>query len=285
MAKTYREVSDLAEQTVHDVTESPYAWMTYLDTASRMYRYTFQEQLLIHAQKPDATACASYSLWNSRFNRVVRRGTQGIALIDHTSQNPKLKYVFDVGDTVTRIGGKNPKLWKLPPVSEDIIVDRLAQRFDTQPENLVLDEYLHSLAADTIEGETYDAVEELKNRLSGSFLEGLDNDNLRVRFESLARSSLQYVLLTRCGIYAEDYFEPEDFQFITDFNTTDVLSLLGEAVADNANAILTAIGKISKQMEAEFHQGLLVHPQNLNQNPLDNTINSAYTLRGCLATI
>ena len=108
MAKTYQEVYDLSQQITKDVAQSPQSWMLYLDTASRMYRYSFQDQLLIHAQKPEATACATFALWNSRFNRVVKAGTRGIALIDQHSERPRLNYVFDVGDTVKRIGGKNP---------------------------------------------------------------------------------------------------------------------------------------------------------------------------------
>lgn len=284
LAKTYQEVSALADKVTRDVTSSPYAWMGYLDTASRMYKYSFQEQLLIHEQKPESTACASFALWNSRFNRVVKRGTQGIALIDQTSQRPKLKYVFDVSDTVKRIGGKNPYLWKIPAVAEHFVVERLAQRFDLQPENLILDEFLHELTMQSVDDETEEVLENLKERLTGSLLEELDEDNLRVRFATLAAFSLEYMLLNRCGIYPGDYLEPEDFRYITDFNNTQVLSVLGDALAQNANELLTAIGQVSKQMQEELRQNreafvsqaIPEMAEKKEEAPLDNGVNSGY---------
>ena len=254
MAKTYQEVYDLSQQITKDVAQSPQSWMLYLDTASRMYRYSFQDQLLIHAQKPEATACATFALWNSRFNRVVKAGTRGIALIDQHSERPRLNYVFDVGDTVKRIGGKNPYLWRIPAQNEAELVRRLAERFDQSPEALTLDDFLHGLAVDAMGAESSTILEELNQRKAGSFLEELDEDNLRARFYALSSASLEYVLLERCGIFPGDYLVEEDFRFISEFNTSDSLTLLGETIAQSAREMLTIIGQISKQMQQELRQ-------------------------------
>jgi hypothetical protein len=262
-----------------DVAQSPQAWMLYLDTASRMYRYSFQDQLLIHAQKPEATACATFALWNSRFNRVVKAGTRGIALIDQHSERPRLNYVFDVGDTVKRIGGKNPYLWRIPAGNEADLVKRLAERFDQHPENLLLDEFLHYLSIDSMAEETANLVEELAERKAGSFLEELDTDNLKARFESLASASLEYVLFQRCGIFPGDYFEPEDFQFITEFNTSDSLTLLGETIAQSARETLTIIGQISKQMQQELRQEQAKQRENPEKRLDNQGADDYYTLK------
>ena len=254
MAKTYQEVQELTLKTVSDITKSPEEWMLYLDTAARMYRYSFQEQMLIHAQRPDATACASYELWQRRFNRVVMRGRKGIALIDTSAQRPKLKYVFDIGDTIRRPDGTTPKLWSIPPAPEHDVVQGIADRFQAQPEYLTLDSLLHTLAIDATIDEMDDAMTELMEHTNGSFLEGLDEGNLSVRFRYTMDASLEYMLLARCGFRPRDYFGVEDFRYIAEFNTIDTLTVLGNAVSEQANVILTAIGQITRQMRQENTQ-------------------------------
>ena len=254
MAKTYQEVEALAHAAAAEITKSPDRWMVFLDTAARMYRYSFQEQMLIHAQRPDATACASFDLWRQRFNRAVMRGHKGIALIDETASRPKLKYVFDVSDTVKRYGGKDPTLWSIPPAPEYEMVRRLADRFQTEPDELTLDSLLHTLAVEGTVDVLDETVEELWERVHNSFLEGLDGENLSTRLHFTMDTSLEYIFLARCGFNPRDYFGVEDFEYITEFNTLDALTVLGNAMSEQANSVLTAIGQMTRQMRREYAQ-------------------------------
>ena len=254
MAKTYQEVEALTHAAAAEITKSPDRWMVFLDTAARMYRYSFQEQMLIHAQRPDATACASFDLWRQRFNRAVMRGHKGIALIDETASRPKLKYVFDVSDTVKRYGGKDPTLWSIPPAPENEMVRRLADRFQTEPDELTLDSLLHTLAVEGTVDVLDETVEELWERVHNSFLEGLDGENLSTRLHFTMDTSLEYIFLARCGFTPRDYFGVEDFEYITEFNTLDALTVLGNAMSEQANSVLTAIGQMTRQMRREYAQ-------------------------------
>ena len=254
MAKTYQEVEALAHAAAAEITKSPDRWMVFLDTAARMYRYSFQEQMLIHAQRPDATACASFDLWRQRFNRAVMRGHKGIALIDETASRPKLKYVFDVSDTVKRYGGKDPTLWSIPPAPENEMVRRLADRFQTEPDELTLDSLLHTLAVEGTVDVLDETVEELWERVHNSFLEGLDGENLSTRLHFTMDTCLEYIFLARCGFTPRDYFGVEDFEYITEFNTLDALTVLGNAMSEQANSVLTAIGQMTRQMRREYAQ-------------------------------
>lgn len=274
MAKTYPEVQELTHSTAKAVTKSAEDWMLFLDTAARMYRYSFQEQMLIHAQRPDATACASFDLWRQRFNRAVMRGRKGIALIDETTDRPRLKYVFDVSDTVRRQGGKDPNLWSIPPAPENEVVQRLADRFQTEPEYLTLDNLLHTLAVEATVDVLDETLDELAERVHDSFLEGLDGENLSTRLHFTMDTSLEYILLARCGYRPRDYFGAEDFEYITEFNTLEALTAMGNAMSELSNSILTTIGQITRQMRREYAQ------QNKAEQGLDKPApDDYYTLK------
>jgi N12 class adenine-specific DNA methylase len=263
MASKYQLISALSEQAAKDVTRSPANWMHYLDTASRLYRYPFHEQLLIYAQKPEASACASLELWNNKMGRWVNRGAKGIALIDDSTDYPRLKYVFDVSDTHPLERSREVYLWKLREEHTQIITDHLQDTYGIDSTNNLFD-CLYEVARSTVNENLSDYVKKLSYAIDGSFLEDLDDLNLEVRFRDLMISSLHYMLAKRCGLDVSDIFEPMDFQNIYEFSTPMALAQLGTAVSETAMPILMDIGK--KVRTAEIVNNLEKNPESLEKN-------------------
>ena len=251
MASKYQFISALSEQAAKDVAGSPKRWMGYLDTASRLYRYPFNEQLLIHAQRPDATACASLEMWNEKIGRWVNRGAKGIALIDDSSDLPRLKYVFDISDTHRLPNGKDPYLWQLREEDRQTVVEYLKEHYaiDTQFDNL--SDVLRQVAMETVIDNLPDCLGNLQYAIEGSFLEDLDDLNLEVRFRELMNNSLHYTLARRCGLDVENEFEFDDFSYITEFSTPMALAQIGNAVSEAAMPILMDIGRYVRTVEVE----------------------------------
>lgn len=193
------DIRELAQQNARYVSNSPQDWMSYLDVAARLYRYSFTDALLIHAQRPDATACAELELWNQKMSRWVNRGAKGIALLDDTGPRTKLRYVFDIADTHLVRGGRTPLLWNLDSHKhEQIILDHLADTYglsQTDSMNTALMEVAQQLTADNLD----EAMDGLAYEVAGTFLEELDEDNIRVRFRELMTNSIFYTLSRRCG--------------------------------------------------------------------------------------
>ena len=190
MASKYQLISALSEQTAGDVTRSPANWMHYLDTASRLYRYPFHEQLLIHAQRPDATACASLELWNNKMGRWVNRGAKGIALIDDTAEYPRLKYVFDVSDTHPLERSRELYLWQLREDNQQMLIEHLQDTYGIDNTMTDLSDCLYEVARATVLDNLSDYMNKLAYAIDGSFLEDLDELNLEVRFRELMINSL-----------------------------------------------------------------------------------------------
>lgn len=242
MAK-FNDIRELAQQNARWVSNSPKDWMNYLDVAARMYRYSFKDTLLIHAQRPDATACAELEVWNKKMNRWVNRGAKGIALLDDASPRAKLRYVFDIADTHLVQGGKTPILWRIDySEHQRMTLDHLADTYaltQTDSMNAALMELAQQLTAENLE----EAMDGLEYEVTDTFLEGLDEDNLRVRFRELMTNSIFYTLSRRCGQEPLEVLDDEDFIRIVDFNQLPVLTFLGNAVSEQCEAVLRDIGR------------------------------------------
>ena len=242
MAK-FNDIRELAQQNARWVSNSPKDWMNYLDVAARLYRYSFKDTLLIHAQRPDATACAELEVWNKKMNRWVNRGAKGIALLDDASPRAKLRYVFDIADTHLVQGGRTPILWRIDDSEhQQMILDHLADTYaltQTDSMNAALMELAQQLAAENLE----EAMDGLEYEVADTFLEGLDEDNLRVRFRELMTNSIFYTLSRRCEQEPLEVLEDEDFIRIVDFNQLPVLTFLGNAVSEQCEAVLFDIGR------------------------------------------
>lgn len=237
------DIRELAQQNARYVSNSPQDWMSYLDVAARLYRYSFTDTLLIHAQRPDATACAEMELWNQKMSRWVNRGAKGIALLDDTGPRTRLRYVFDIADTHLVRGGKTPLLWNLDSHEhEQTILDHLADTYglsQTDSMNTALMELAQQLTADNLD----EAMDGLAYEVADTFLEELDEDNIRVRFRELMTNSIFYTLSRRCGQEPMDVLDDDDFIRIVDFNKLPVLSFLGNAVSEQCEAVLFDIGR------------------------------------------
>ena len=242
MAK-FNDIRELAQQNARWVSNSPKDWMNYLDVAARLYRYSFKDTLLIHAQRPDATACAELEVWNKKMNRWVNRGAKGIALLDDASPRAKLRYVFDIADTHLVQGGKTPILWRIDySEHQQMILDHLADTYaltQTDSMNAALMELAQQLTAENLE----EAMDGLEYEVADTFLEGLDEDSLRVRFRELMTNSIFYTLSRRCGQEPLEVLDDEDFIRIVDFNQLPVLTFLGNAVSEQCEAVLRDIGR------------------------------------------
>ena len=245
MANKLYAMEQLTEEVAKDVAASPQEWMRFLNTASRLYKYTFPEQLLIYAQRPEATAVASMEIWNQKMYRWIKKGSKGIALIDNTSgPKTKLRYVFDVQDTYkVRNLGKNPQLWNLPMEGEQLVADYLQEQLTLEDTEGGLAESLHQAAKESMQEWLPDALEELRLDVTGTFLEELDEQNQEVEFRELMTNSVWYVLLNRCGLDVQEYLDVEDFRHITDFNQLKVLGHLGSAVNEISRPVLMQIGR------------------------------------------
>lgn len=242
MAK-FNDIRELAQQNARWVSNSPKDWMNYLDVAARLYRYSFKDTLLIHAQRPDATACAELEVWNKKMNRWVNRGAKGIALLDDASPRAKLRYVFDIADTHLVQGGRTPILWRIDDSEhQQMILDHLADTYaltQTDSMNAALMELAQQLTAENLE----EAMDGLEYEVADTFLEGLDEDNLRVRFRELMTNSIFYTLSRRCEQEPLEVLEDEDFIRIVDFNQLPALMFLGNAVSEQCEAVLRDIGR------------------------------------------
>ena len=242
MAK-FNDIRELAQQNARWVSNSPKDWMNYLDVAARLYRYSFKDTLLIHAQRPDATACGELEVWNKKMNRWVNRGAKGIALLDDASPRAKLRYVFDIADTHLVQGGRTPILWRIDDSEhQQMILDHLADTYaltQTDSMNAALMELAQQLTAENLE----EAMDGLEYEVTDTFLEGLDEDNLRVRFRELMTNSIFYTLSRRCGQEPLEVLDDEDFIRIVDFNQLPVLTFLGNAVSEQCEAVLRDIGR------------------------------------------
>lgn len=226
-------------------------WQRYLKTAARIYKYPFRDQLLIHAQRPDVTACATIEFWNKKMDRWVNKGTSGIALLDDSGFKTRLKYVFDVSDTHPgRYRPQEPQLWQMQPAYEASVLESISNTFEVEREaGASFVEQICAMSQVIAEDNLPDYLEELRNTREDSFLEDLDDLNLSVRLKTLLANSIAYTVLTRCGYDADRYFDETDFEFIHDFSTYETVSVLGNASNSISKMVLLEIGRTINQQE------------------------------------
>ena len=234
------QYAQMADQVARQLTGSWQEWAGFLTTAARLYKYPFHEQMMIYAQRPDATACAEYDLWNNRMGRYVRRGSKGIALVDDSGDRPRLRYVFDISDTGTRAHSRTPWLWTLNEEHTAPVMVMLERNYDVSGGDLA--QQLADVAAKLAEEYWADHRRDILPIVDGSFLEEYDEYNIEVQFKSAATVSITYALMSRCGLEPEQYFSHEDFMPIFDFNTPAVIGALGTAVSQANQQVLRQIG-------------------------------------------
>lgn len=247
-AQAYLEMS---QHTASQITKSYLKWTDFLSTAGRFYKYPFPEQLMIYAQRPEATACAEYDFWNQRMRRYIRRGAKGIALVDNSQGRPVLRYVFDVADTGRMDDrGLNPNLWKYQEEHRDVVAAALENRFGV-PDKYGLADQMERIAG-KLAGEYWEEhKEDILHIVDGSFLEAYDDFDTGAVFRSAAAVSTAFTLMSRCGMNAQGYFSHEDFLNIFDFNTPDTVTALGAAVSQSSEQVLRQIESTIKRYERE----------------------------------
>ena len=239
MAKKLDSIVELAAQKTREISANSGNYMAFLTTAAHNFKYNFRDQLLIYAQKPDATACAQIDFWN-KHGRYVNQGTRGIALLVDTDRGYKLRYVFDMSDTNSRQGRTIP-IWKMEPRYEDAVIEALENSYGEFPDRSGLAACLLETAKVIVEDNFGDYLTELRGIKEGSLLEELDDLSTEAWFKGLVESSVAFIMLTRCGIDPMDYFSGEDFAHVYDFDTPETLSILGGAVSDIAEMPLREI--------------------------------------------
>ena len=273
MARKLQLVSQLADQTAHDVTRGVDNWKAYLDSASRLYKYKFEDQLLIYAQRPDATACASMELWNEKMRRWVKAGSKGIALIrENESGRPRLEYVFDVSDTRPVRGARMPYLWEMREEHHPAVVAALEKQYGVGSQQ-DLGSRLMETASGIVEEAYPEYLRDLAYDAEGSFLEEMDNLNREVCFRDTLTASVQYTLLTRCGLDASDYLDDDDLRGITEFSTPAALHHLGDAASTISMGILQEIGRTIRNFDREQ----INEQQKKKEKPLENAADIGYT--------
>lgn len=238
---------ELAARTLKQLTDSTENWTAFLTTAARMYKYPYHEQLMIFAQRPDATACADFDTWNKRMGRYVRRGSTGIALIDTHGNTPKLRYVFDISDTGTREKSVDLNLWTFCTEQTEAVQDALSESFF--PHSGDLFSQIEVISANLAAEYWHDHSRDISGILADSFLEDYNIDTLEYRFRSAAAVSTTYAILSRCGMNPDLYIDTEDFQQIFEFNTADTVIALGTAVSDMSEIVLREIERTVKNYE------------------------------------
>ena len=244
MPSKTEEYLALAQRTANGLTRYWESWTDYLTTASRLYKYPFADQLMIYAQRPDATACADFDIWNNRMNRYIRRGSKGIALLDESSGFPRLHYVFDVSDTGVRRNSRDPEVWQLGPDLVQPVSEMLAATYGISGERVSqqLADVAGKLVADYWDNNGGD----IRAIVDGSLLMDYDEAGVEMQFKSAAAISVTYTLLERCGFEPAGWFDRDDFQAIHEFSTPDSVYALGAAVSDMSREVLRNIERTVK---------------------------------------
>ena len=244
MPSKTEEYLALAQRTANGLTRYWESWTDYLTTASRLYKYSFPDQLMIYAQRPDATACADYDIWNNRMNRYVRRGSKGIALLDQSSSVPRLHYVFDVSDTGVRRNSRDPEMWQYNDDLKQPVSEMLSKTYGISGERV--SQQLADVAGKLVADYWDNNGEDIRAIVDGSLLMDYDEAGVEMQFKSAAAISVTYTLLERCGIEPAGWFDKDDFQAIYNFSTPDSVYALGAAVSDMSREVLRNIERTVK---------------------------------------
>ena len=250
MPNKLQAYAEQAERTARQITGSHLAWTAFLTTAARLYKYPYNEQLMIYMQRPEATACAEYDFWNEKMGRYVRRGSTGIALIDATGYKPRLKYVFDVSDTSGKENARRVNLWELKDAHTDSVSAMLEHNYGVSGKNGLAEQF-ESVASQLAAEYWRDHSRDIFGIVADSYLEEYDDYNIEVAFKNAAAVSITYSLMSRCGMQPEDHFEHEDFFSIFDFNTPRTVAALGTAVSEINEQVLRQIEVTIRNYERE----------------------------------
>ena len=274
VSKKYHEISLLAGETARQVSKNGEEWAKYLTTAARLYRYPFDDQMLIYAQRPDAGACATMETWNEKMFCWVNRGAKGIALFDRESERPRLKYVFDVSDVhKSRRLGKDPYLWEIREEHKDAVLAQLEKTYGATDKDNSFESRLMEIAGRIAEDYYGELMQDMSYAKEGSFLEEFDDLNVGLRLRETLSASIAYTLLSRCGADMDLWKDELNFDYISEFNTTKALSVIGNATTDMCKPILMEIGKtvaaydrhIARNKAKEKANG--VQTDNIEKNP------------------
>ena len=250
MPNKLQAYAEQAERTARQITGSHLAWTAFLTTAARLYKYPYNEQLMIYMQRPEATACAEYDFWNEKMGRYVRRGSTGIALIDATGYKPRLKYVFDVSDTGGKENARRVNLWELKDAHTDSVSAMLERNYGVSGKNGLAEQF-ESVASQLAAKYWRDHSRDILGIVADSYLEEYDDYNIEVAFKNAAVVSITYSLMSRCGMQPEEHFEHEDFFSIFDFNTPRTVAALGTAVSEINEQVLRQIEVTIRNYERE----------------------------------
>ena len=268
MAKLENYV-ELARQTMREISADGENWRAFLTTASNVYKYGFYDQLMIYAQRPDATACASFELWTNTMRRYVRRGAKGIALLDMTGDVPRYHYVFDAADTGMRKDSRSPFVWTINEENGAAIGALLEKEYEVSA-NRGLAGQLEEIAMQHVMDYWQEHQDELRDIVDGSLLMGYDELNLELAFRNTATAGIQYILLTRCGLAEEHRFEPEDFATILEWNTPQALTALGTAVSEISEEVLRSIEREARSVERSRPHAELQNGERLSDSRPEN---------------
>ena len=244
MPSKTEEYLALAQRTANGLTRYWESWTDYLTTASRLYKYNYADQLMIYAQRPDATACASFDLWNDRMNRYVRRGSKGIALLDQSSSVPRLHYVFDVSDTGVRRNSRDPEVWQLGPDLVQPVSEMLAREYGVRHERIT--QQIADICGKLVDSYWDNNSGDILDIVDGSFLMDYDEAGQEFQFKSAAAISILYTVLERCGLEPDGHFDRDDFQAIFSFSTPAAVYALGTAVSECSRDVLRNIERTVK---------------------------------------
>ena len=267
------DIRGLAEAHAFSISSSPRDWMNYLDTAARLYRYPFMDQLLIHAQRPKATACASLELWNEKMLRWVNRGAKGIALLDETMQKTRLRYVFDIQDTHKVKGGRTPYLWRLQEKQQEELLNHLEEVYGLEAKDTgSLSDALMATAKYMVEENLDEYLDGLTYVTEGTYLEELEEDTIRSEFRSLLTDSIYYTLASRCGLDPLERQEEMDFVHITDYNSLSVLTFIGNATSMASESVLVDIGRFVHRISLEEMKKGIENSEERNYNKFNTLI-------------
>ena len=267
------EIRGLAEYHATHISSSPRDWMNYLDTAARLYRYPFMDQLLIHAQRPKATACASLELWNEKMLRWVNRGAKGIALLDETMQKTRLRYVFDIQDTHKVKGGRTPYLWRLQEKQQEELLNHLEEVYGLEAKDTgSLSDALMATAKYMVEENLDEYLDGLTYVTEGTYLEELEEDTIRSEFRSLLTDSIYYTMASRCGLDPLERQEEMDFVHITDYNSLSVLTFIGNATSMASESVLVDIGRFVHRISLEEMKKGIENSEERNYNEFNTLI-------------
>ncbi len=259
----------LAAQTAREISADGETWRSFLQTASTLYKYGFYDQMMIYAQRPDATACASYEIWNQTMRRYVRRGAKGIALLDMTGDVPRYHYVFDAADTGMRKDSRSPFVWTVNEENSAVIGTMLEKEYEVSA-NRGLAGQLEEIAMQKAMDYWQEHQDELRDIVDGSLLMEYDELNLELAFRNTATTGVQYMLLSRCGLAEEHRFEPEDFATILEWNTPQALTALGTAVSEISEEVLRSIEREARSVERSRPYAELQNGERLSDSRPEN---------------